>query len=395
MRDDPSQDETPQSTGEQDVDAPGAMTAGELAEARRYGRQSLACSLIDRALDLAYLAVMAMLLARPIDAWLTEFPALAAYRSLRLTVLFAVVFALHAVVSFPLSCYAGHVLEHRFGLSRQSLAAWLWRYGKTLVLGGLFGMLMLLGLFRLIWTTGPWWWLVAAGAFYLVGVVLGRLVPVLILPLFYKIERLDAPELVERLAGVAAGTGLTVEGVYRIALSDETVKANAMLAGLGRTRRVLLGDTLLDRFTPDEIEVIFAHEIGHHVCGHLGKVLLAGIVSSAAGFWVCDRLLAWWTGGPSGLDYAALPVATLPLVMLLLTAFVTLIEPVQNAISRRHEKQADRYALSRTGARAAYASAFRKLARLNKADPDPPWLEVVLFHGHPPIAQRVALAEEQ
>ena len=149
----------------------------------------------------------------------------------------------------------------------------------------------MLGLFWLIWTTHGWWWLAAAGAFFLVSVLLGQLVPVLILPLFYKIEKLDAPELAERIGRLAEGTGLSIEGVYRMALSDETVKANAMLAGLGRTRRVLLGDTLLDGFTPDEIEVIFAHEIGHHVFRHIRKMILAGVLASAAGFWVCDRLL--------------------------------------------------------------------------------------------------------
>ena len=137
---------------------------------------------------------------------------------------------------------------------------------------------MMLGLYWLIWTAGGWWWLAAAGLFFLVSVALGQLLPVLILPLFYKIERLDQPELAARIARLAEGTGLSIEGVYRMALSDETVKANAMLAGLGRTRRVLLGDTLLDAFSPDEIEVILAHEIGHHVFGHIRKMIVGGAV---------------------------------------------------------------------------------------------------------------------
>ena len=123
---------------------------------------------------------------------------------------------------------------------------------------------------------------------------MGRIFPVLIMPLFYKIERLDAPELAERMSELAAGTGLTIEGVYRIALSEETVKANAMLAGLGRTRRVLLGDTLLNNFSPAEIAVVFAHEIGHHVFRHVRKMILLGLVISVAGFWICDRLLMGW-----------------------------------------------------------------------------------------------------
>ena len=307
----------------------------------------------------------------------------------------ALVTAAHCLVSFPLSFYSGYVLEHRFHLSTLTLGGWLWRYAKRMTLALALGMPLVLGLFWLIWTTGPWWWLTAAAAFFLVSVLLGQLMPVLILPLFYKIERLDAPELAERFARLAAGTGLTIEGVYRMALSEETVKANAMLAGLGRTRRVLLGDTLLDRFTPDEIEVIFAHEIGHHVFRHIRKIIVAGLFTSAAGFWLCDRLLAWWHGRTAGaLDYAALPVAALPWLMFLLTLFALLVEPLQNAVSRRFERQCDRYALARTGPPDAYRAAFRKLAQLNKDDPDPHWLEVLLLHSHPSIAQRLGMAEE-
>jgi len=94
-------------------------------------------------------------------------------------------------------------------------------------------------------------------------------------------------------------------------------------------------------------------------------------------------------------EYAQTPVYALPLVLLILTVFATVLEPLQNAISRRCERRCDRYALERTGSKAAYVSAFRKLARVNKADPSPHWLEVLLFHSHPPIARRLALAEER
>jgi STE24 endopeptidase len=265
---------------------------------------------------------------------------------------------------------------------------------KRNLLGVAISLAVALGLYWLIWTTGALWWLLAAGALYVVSILLGQLAPVLILPLFYRIEKLDAPELSDRIARLAEGTGLSIEGVYRMGLSAETVKANAMLAGLGRTRRVLLGDTLLRGFLPEEIEVIFAHEIGHHVFHHIRKMLLAGLFYSAVGLWACDSLLMAWgsPGGPA--DYARLPVVALPLLMLILTAFSMLLEPLHNAVSRRFERQCDRYALERTGLKAAYLSAFRKLARLNKDDPNPHWLDVFLFHSHPPVAQRLRMAEE-
>jgi STE24 endopeptidase len=373
------------------------MSDAELAEAKRYGRIELNCTLADKAIDLAYLAVAAFLLAKPIDTWLQGFSWLQPghFDSLRLLALFAVVTLLHIAVSFPLSFYSGYLLEHRFQLSTLKFGGWLWRYLKRNLLGLAFGLAMMLGLFWLIWTTGSWWWLAAAGAFFLVSVVLGQLAPVLILPLFYNIEKLDRPELTDRIAKLAEGTGLSIEGVYRMDLSEETVKANAMLAGMGRTRRVLMGDTLLAGFAPEEIEVIFAHEIGHHVHQHIRKMILAGIFFSAAGFWLCDwaiRLAAGMENGP--FDYDRLGVWTLPLLMFVFSVFAQLLEPLQNAISRHYERQSDRYALERTGRPDAYLSAFRKLAKLNKDDPDPPRLEVLLFHSHPPIGERLAMAEK-
>jgi STE24 endopeptidase len=151
----------------------------------------------------------------------------------------------------------------------------------------------------------------------------------------------------------------------------------------------------LDRFTPDEIEVIFAHEIGHHVFRHIRKMIATGAVYSVIGFWLCSQVMLAWAESHYGVTSARqMPPATLPLLMFVLTVFSLIMEPLQNAISRRYERQCDRYALERTGLREAYSSAFRKLARLNKDDPDPHPLEVLLFHSHPPIRERLAMAED-
>jgi STE24 endopeptidase len=378
------------------VDADDAtMTAEQLAEAKRYGAVELACSLADKAIDVAFLSLMAFALARPVAAWLETITWLRHSPSLQLLALGAITVGLHVAVSFPLSFYSSYVLERRFGLSRQSLGRWLIRYSQRTALALGFTLALFVGLYWVIWLSGAAWWLVAAAAFFVISVVFGQLMPVLILPLFYKIERIDNAELNARMARISAGTGLSIEGVYRMGLSAETEKANAALTGLGRTRRVLMGDTLLDRFTPDEIEVIFAHEIGHHVFHHIRKMIVTGAFFSAAGFWVCDRLMmAWVHSFDPTAARSDLPIATLPLLMLVLTVFSLLLEPVQNIISRRYERQCDRYALERTGLKQAYVSAFRKLARINKDDPRPHPLEVFLFHSHPPIAERLAMAKE-
>ncbi len=368
-----------------------AQTAEERAEARRYGRIHLALTLADMAVDALYLGLMAFVFARPLDAWLQSFTPLAGEQSmLRLVALFGVVIGLHILVSMPLSYYSGYVVEHQFGLSHQSRRRWFRNWAISNTLAVLLGGALNLGLFWIIWNTGPYWWLIAAAAFFLVSVVLGQLAPVVIVPLFYKVERLENPDLADRMKRLADGTGLAIEGVYRLGLSADTAKANAMLAGIGRTRRVLMGDTLLDKFTPEEIEVIFAHEIGHHVHRHIPKMIAAGVVISLAGFWLIDRAIVAWAGVPTA---AAAPTASLPLVMFTLTTFMLLLAPLQNAISRHYERQCDRYALARTNNRAAYRSAFTKLARLNKADMEPNPIEVILLHSHPPIAQRLAMAD--
>jgi STE24 endopeptidase len=374
-----------------EADPSDAQTAAQREEARRYNRIHLTLTLVDMAVDVSYLAVMAFLIGPRIDAWLTTFQSLAGEQSmLRLLALFGVVIGLHIIVSLPLSFYSGYVVEHQFGLSNQSVLRWLRNWSLGNILAVVLGAVLNVGLFWIIWHTGSSWWLIAAAAFFLVSVALGQLAPVLIVPLFYKVEPLDNAELLDRMKQLAAGTGLTIEGVYRLGLSADTTKANAMLAGLGRTRRVLMGDTLLDKFSPEEIEVIFAHEIGHHVHRHIQKMIATGVVISCVAFYILDRVIIAWANIPSA---AAVPTSALPLVMFTLTTFMMVLSPLQNAISRHYERQCDRYALRRTNNAPAYRSAFLKLAKLNKADMEPNPIEVILLHSHPPIAKRLAMAD--
>ncbi len=373
----------------------GEMTPEQREESKAYGRRELACTLLDMAIDVLYLSGIAFFAAVALDRWLSRWPLLQ-NDWLRLAALYLVTTGCHYGISFPLSCYSGFLLEHQYGLSRQRFARWLGRYLLQNLLVVAFGLLMVVGLFAIIWWTGPFWWLVAAAASFVVTILLGQFVPVWILPLFYKIERLDNEDLAQRFERLARHTSLHLEGVYRMELSSETSKANAMLAGMGRTRRVLLGDTLLNDFTPDEIEVVLAHEVGHHVFHHIRKLILVGVIYSAVSFFLCDRLMRIWVTAEQGsFEYARVPVSALPLLLLVVTVFSLILSPLRNVVSRRFENQCDRYALRVTNKREAYRTAFAKLARLNKADPDPHPLEVMLFHDHPPIAARLALAEEE
>jgi STE24 endopeptidase len=359
-------------------------------EVKRYERQKLTASIASTLLTLAFLALLALAVSPRVDAVLRESLGDNAWlRLITLAFLYAVVVE---AVTLPLAFWSGYVLEHRYHLSNQTFTAWLWKQVKGWLLGGVLGLVLLLGLYTLLWFGGSWWWVWATVAWLGVTLVLGQLLPVIILPLFYKVTRLDDTALADRLRRLAEGTGLQIEGVYRLHLSSETKKANAALAGLGRTRRVLLGDTLLDQFSPEEIDVVFAHEVGHHVYRHLPKLVAWSVVIAALGFWLVDVVLRHSAVaiGYSGFD----DPAALPLIMLVLSLLGLILAPLQNALSRYFEWQSDSYALKRTGTAEAYRSAFIKLARLNKVDPDPHPLVVWLFDDHPPIRQRLLLADE-
>jgi STE24 endopeptidase len=359
------------------------------AEVKRYERLKLLANVLTLVLTVAALAFMALVGGPYLDQYVRDWTGTES-RWLRLIVLGFLYAAGMEVLTLPLAFWSGFVLEHRFQLSNQTFARWLWRQVKGWLVGGPIGLVLLLGLYALLWYGGPWWWLAAALGWLAATLVLGQLLPVLILPLFYKVTRLDDPDLLGRLRRLAQGTGLSVEGVYRLDLSAETKKANAALAGLGRTRRVLLGDTLLNDFTPEEIEVVFAHEVGHHVHRHLPKLIAWNVVLVVGGLWLADRVLRW---SAEPLGYAAFnDPGALPLLLLVLALFGLLLMPLQNAVSRFFERQCDRYALERTRLAAAYRSAFLKLARMNKVDPDPHPVVVWMFDDHPPIRQRLAMA---
>ena len=361
----------------------------DLAENKRYQRLKHIDTLIGMIVSIAGLLV-AVWLGPRINAFVQDL--VGPNRWLRLIALGFVYAAGFELLSLPVDFWSGFILEHQFKLSRETFLQWWWKRIKMYLVGGPLGLALLLGLYSVLWFTGPYWWLAAALGWLAVTLVLGRILPTIILPLFYKVTRLEDPAMQERFGRLAEGTGLKVEGVYTLGLSAETKKANAALTGMGRTRRVLLGDTLLQQFQPDEIDVVFTHELGHHVHKHLPKFIVMEVGLTALMCFLADRVLsavAIPMGYPGPLDPAALP-----LFLLVVGIFGLCMMPLRNAISRWFERQSDRYALRQTANPAAYRSAFTKLAEINKADPDPNRFLVWLWHDHPPIRERLAMADQ-
>jgi STE24 endopeptidase len=295
-----------------------------------------------------------------------------------------------AAFSFPLSFYEEYALETRYGLSRQTFGGWLWDYVKGLLLELALALVFFEVLYALLrWAPGSWWLL--ATVFYVVfSVGLSAIAPVLIMPLFHKFEPLDDPGLVARVTAFAQAAGLRVTGVFRWGLAAKTATANAALAGLGRTRRIILGDTLLTGYSTDEILAVLAHELGHQRHHDLTRLLVVGTALAGLGFWLLHLVLAKLAVA-AGFAGAA-DIAAFPLLVFCLFVFSLVTMPLVNCYSRRREYAADAYAVATLGAAAPLVGALEKLALQNLDDREPAaWIEFLL-HSHPSIARRVAAA---
>ncbi len=295
----------------------------------------------------------------------------------------------------PLSYLRGYVVEHRFGLSTQTRVAWFTDTLKALGVALALEVPLITGVYAVIRRSPRWWWLILAGLALPFTVLLAQLWPVLIAPIFNKYEPFRDTALAERIRRLAERAGVRVAAVLRMDMSRQTRKANAFFAGLGGTKRIVLADTLLDNFTPDEIETVVAHELGHQVHRDVWKLVGLGTLSTLGGAWLLDRLarpLIQRYRQRLGFSSIAEP-ASLPLLSLLAGLLGLLAMPLQNWFSRRFvESRADRYALEQTGRPDVFISAMERLGRVNLSDPSPPMLVKLILYSHPPIAERIQTA---
>jgi STE24 endopeptidase len=296
------------------------------------------------------------------------------------------------LVQLPLAYYRGVTLERRYGLSTQTTLRWWADHVKAGVISLIFAAIGALIVLSLIRWDPERWWMSAAVVFTGILVLLAQLAPVLLLPLFYDITPLSRDALRDRLLALANRAGTHIAGVFEWRLSDRTRKANAALAGIGRTRRILLSDTLLAEHSDDEIEVILAHELAHHVYRDIWSAILVETVLIALGCFAADRLLDAFAAS-AGLDGKG-DVAGLPLLVLALAGVSLALLPIANALSRAHERRADRYALKMTGNAPAFIAAMKRLAAQNLAEEEPSRLVQILFHTHPPTAARISAARQ-
>ena len=294
------------------------------------------------------------------------------------------------ILTMPLTYYQGFVLPRRYGLSNQEFSAWLVDGAKAAILGILLGLVVVIAVYLLLDFLPDIWWLWAGILLLLLSILLTQLTPTLLLPLFFKLQPLDDVELEQRLTNMAKRAQTQIRGIFTMDLSSKGTTANAMLAGLGNTRRIILSDTLLQKYSPEEVEVILAHELGHHVHRDIPKLIAAQAVIVLSAFYVADLVLK---AGLIPLGFKGIAdVAAFPLLILSLATFGIVIIPLVNAYSRYLETSADETALELTADPQAFITAMTKLTDQNLAEARPSlWVEL-LFYDHPPYTKRVNLA---
>ena len=293
-------------------------------------------------------------------------------------------------VTLPFAFEAGWRLEKKYGLSRESAGAWVRDHLKGFAVGLPIAIAAAEAVYFCARTWPDLWWL-AAGVMLTAGMLaIAHLAPVVLMPLFVRIKPLDRPELARRLEALTARAGVPVVGVFEWELGARSSKANAALTGFGPTRRILLSDTLLASYSDNEIEVILAHELSHHVHHDLWGAVAVESLLLFGGTYAADAVIR--TIGPRFGVGSPADVAGLPLLLLTAAGLSLVLTPFARALSRRHERRADAYALTLTAAPEAFISAMKRLGAQNLAEEQPSTLTRVLFHSHPPLAERIQSA---
>ena len=307
------------------------------------------------------------------------------------TLFFTIISAAYSVLSFPLVYYRGLALPRHYGLSKENFRDWLGTQAKEGLLGWILGVIAILAIYALLIYLPDWWWLAATLFTALLSALISFIAPWFIMPLFFKAERLPVGDLRQRLESLAARANFSTAGIFTIDWSKKGETANAMFLGMGRSRRIILTDTLLKKYTPDEIETILAHELGHYRLGHIVWLLVLqsglALIVFALTHLVLIHLAA--IDGPFRL-YGPSDAAGMPLLAAALLVFSLIVSPFLMAYSRHIESRADDFSVKLTGNPTAFAQALLRLHEQNLAEAEPGrWVEV-FFYDHPPLVRRLA-----
>ncbi len=370
---------------------PDAALEPDTAEARAYNRARRGIEIGDLAISFGFLVV---LLATD---WTNSLSALARrlgsdHYAFSLFLYILLLSIISKALGWGLDLY-GYRLERRFNLSNQKFASWLGDQFKAWGLGLILGTVVAEIVYGSMRVSPEYWWILAWLIFIPLLIFFTQIAPVVLFPLFYKFSPLQNEELKARLVRLGERAGTRVRGVYEWKLSAKSKKANAALTGLGNTRRIILADTLLENYDGDEIEAVLAHELGHHVHGHMMKMIGVQFLVTLLGFWAANEVLHYAIYDQHMFQHLT-DFANLPLLALVFSLLSLLLMPALNAYSRFAERQADLYCWKSVPNIAPYITAMKKLNQQNLSEGHPSRLVEILFHSHPPVSKRIAAAEE-
>ena len=365
------------------------MQNADLEKARRYSRTKHNLALFEIGFTLVFL------LAIQFSGLSFKFKSFADYFSSKEIIIIAI-YAIILSVSFNifvfwLDFFSGYRLEHKFGLSRQNLPSWLKDYFKRILIGGLLYLVMLEVLYIFIRNFSYTWWLWASIFWLIFALLIAKIFPIFILPLFYKLEKLKDQNLKDKLLGLAEKARIKILDIYKIGLGAKTKKANAALAGIGKSKRILLSDTLLSNYSPEEIEATLAHELAHYKYHHFWKLILFSLIMTMLAF--LSVYLSYNFALDNIINLPVYDISAFPVLAFIFTCFNLIVTPLQNAVSRYFESQADTEAIRSTGRPLAFISLIEKLTRQNLSDPDPSRIVEIFFYDHPPASRRIKAAK--
>lgn len=296
-----------------------------------------------------------------------------------------------SIIFFPVNYYTDFYLEHKNNLSNQTFLSWIWENLKESLVGLVIGLPILFFFYFTIIQFQSMWWLPFAILLFVFSVLLAQILPIVILPLFYKVSPYEDEEMKDKIVKLAKNAGMKLQNVYTFNMSKNTKKANAAFTGLGKTKRIILGDTLVENYSNEEIETVLAHEFGHYKHKHIVKNIFIGTIFSFATLYLIalfyDLSLTWF--GFERLER----IAALPILALWGMVIGLITTPLSNIISRKYEYEADSYAINETKNKEGFINALEKLNEQNKGDEDPHPLVEWFFYSHPSIKNRKAAIE--
>ncbi len=304
-------------------------------------------------------------------------------------IFFAILSIVTSLFRIPFNLYETFGIEQRYGFNVMNFKIWILDLLKSLVLATILGGLVLSLLLVLVTYGGNTWWIWAWSLVGMFELLMLWLFPVVILPLFYKFDPIDNKKLEERIRTMIEKVGLRAKGIFKMDASKRSKHTNAFFVGIGRTKRIVLFDTLLASHTEEEILAVLAHEAGHWKKRHVLRMLIIVEILSLVSFYVVARLLHWpLLHETFGFDRSVIYVG-----LFLMGTFISLLGffagPLESAVSRKFEREADDFSLTLIKIAEPMRAALKRLAADNLSNLNPHPLYAWFYYSHPPLVERI------